>query len=66
MIKETSIIDIRELSKHIKNKKLIKVRGLYISKNLETNEEELIVGIKGLKGRIKSKDLEIQEEVIKK
>lgn len=66
MIKETLNTDREKLSKYIDNKKLIKVTGLYISKNLETNEEELIIGINGLKGKIKSKDLEIQEEVNKR
>ena len=66
MTKEATIIDTRELSKYIDNKKLIKVTGLYVSKHLETNEEELIIGINGLKGKIKSKDLEIQQEANKR
>ncbi len=66
MINKISTIGLEELSKHIKDKNLIKVKGLYVSKNLETNEEELIIGINGLKGKIKSEELEIQEEVIKK
>lgn len=65
MIKETLNRDREKLSKYIDNKKLIKVAGLYVSKNLETNESELIIEIDGLKGRIKSKDLEIKEEANK-